>query len=88
MIEAAEQVLHAAGLPECRARHHRVGEGRGALLRIEVPEDDLARVLAARATLLPALSRIGYANVSLDLAGLRSGGFNELLTPVELRLGR
>lgn len=83
MVEAAEEVLHGLGLRECRARHHRVGNGRGHLVRIEVPEADLADVLARRADLLPALRRIGYAHVALDLAGLRSGGFNVLLDPGE-----
>jgi uncharacterized protein len=78
MIEAAEQVLKNLGFPTCRARHHRVGE-RGSMCRIEVPESDLARLLACRGDLLPALRRLGYINISLDLAGLASGGFNALL---------
>jgi uncharacterized protein len=78
MVEAAELVLKRLGFAECRARHHRVGE-RGSLCRIEVPEADLARLLACRAELLPALRGLGYLSVSLDLAGLASGGFNALL---------
>lgn len=81
MIEGAEAELKALGLRECRARHHQIGGGRGFLCRIEVPEDDLARVLAARNLLLPALRKLGYVNISLDLAGLVSGGFNRLLHP-------
>lgn len=83
MIEAAEAALRRLGLRECRARHHQVGGGRGHLCRIEVPDVDLARVLAARAELVPALRALGYANVALDLAGLASGGFNGLLSSAE-----
>lgn len=83
MIEAAEIELKQLGLHDCRARHHTVGNGRGTLCRIEVPERDLERVLAARTTLLPALRKLGYTNVTLDLAGLVSGGLNALLTPAE-----
>ena len=88
MIEAAEAYLHRLGLRECRARHHQVAGGRGHLCRIEVPDADLARVLAARAELLPALRALGYANVTLDLAGLASGGFNRLLSGAELAAAR
>ncbi len=83
MIEAAEQLLKEYGFAHCRARHHQVGGGRGRLLRIEVPEGDLGRVLGARAQLLPALRALGYQNVTLDLSGLTSGGFNTLLAPAE-----
>lgn len=83
MIEGAERELRALGLRECRARHHRIGGGRGHLCRIEVPDADLAAVLAMRAQLLPRLRALGYANVCLDLAGLQSGGFNRLLGPAE-----
>ncbi|HYE05291.1 MAG TPA: ATP-dependent sacrificial sulfur transferase LarE [Planctomycetota bacterium] len=88
MVEAAEACLRYLGLSHCRARHHRVGAkadggARGWLCRIEVPDADLERVLAARAELLPALRRIGYANVALDLAGLVSGGYNGLLSAGE-----
>lgn len=83
MIEAAEIALKGLGLRDCRARHHTVGNGRGTLCRIEVPDSDLERVLAARATLLPALRAIGYTSITLDLAGLVSGGLNALLSASE-----
>jgi uncharacterized protein len=84
MIEGAEAALHAHGFALCRARHHAIGRdaagaARGWLCRIEVPEAELAKVLAARGTLLPALRALGYASVTLDLAGFASGGFNALL---------
>jgi uncharacterized protein len=79
MVEAAEQLLKGLGFAQCRARHHQIGGGRGFLCRIEVPEGDLARLLAARAQLLPALRALGYLNITIDLNGLVSGGFNQLL---------
>lgn len=88
MIERAEELLRAHGLRECRARHHRVGAGRGALLRIEVPDADIAAVAAARAALLPPLRALGYAHVALDLAGFASGSLNRLLTPAEIAAAR
>lgn len=88
MIEAAERCLHDLGFRTCRARHHRVGrtrEGqpRGYLCRIEVPEQEMARVLAVRAPLLERLRAIGYGTVALDLAAFSSGSLNALLRPGE-----
>lgn len=88
MVESAEALLRSLGLRECRARHHRVGADatgrpRGWLCRIEVPDADLARVLAQRHAVVDGIRAIGYANVTLDLAGLASGGFNRLLAGAE-----
>lgn len=83
MVERAEAVLHEAGFPECRARHHRVGDDRGHLCRIEVPAAAIERLVAARAALLPQLQNIGYAQICCDLAGLQSGGFNQFLHAME-----
>jgi uncharacterized protein len=86
MIEDAERTLKELGFPECRARHHQVGGpahgGKQAYLcRIEVPDADLARLVALRREVVPALRALGYRSVTLDLAGLASGGFNSLLAP-------
>ena len=81
MVEEAEAALRFHGFAVCRARHHRIGDGRGFLCRIEVPDSEIARMVELRAMVLPALKRIGYANVTLDLAGFTSGGFNALLSP-------
>lgn len=81
MIEGAEAILKAAGLDECRARHHQIGGGRGFLCRIEVPEADLPRVLSVRKQIVAEIRKLGYLNVALDLDGLVSGGFNRLLKP-------
>lgn len=84
MIEQAEQVLKDRGFPVCRARHHRVGDERSTtqnfLCRIEVPKADLPRLVALTDSVLPAIRALGYANVTIDLAGFTSGGFNALLS--------
>ncbi len=81
MIEQAEAVLKTLGFPICRARHHQIGNDRGFLCRIEVPSADLPRLIALREEVVPALSALGYVNVTIDLAGFTSGGFNALLRP-------
>lgn len=85
MVEAAELLLHALAFPECRARHHRIGNGRGHLCRIEVPVHDLPRLVALRERLVSRLGTIGYTSVCVDLAGFASGGLNRLLTDTERR---
>ena len=71
-VEEAEAVLLALGLREVRVRHH------GDVARIEVPREDLARVLAAGG-LAERLRAIGFAHVALDLEGFRSGNLNRAL---------
>jgi uncharacterized protein len=88
MIEAAEVVLHGLGFPDSRARHHGVGRAadgspRGFLCRIEVPESELSRLLSCRERLIPMIRAIGYVSVTLDLAGLVSGGLNVLLSKAD-----
>jgi len=75
MVERAEAGLRALGFTELRVRHH------GEVARIEVPEIDLEAVIAKRQAVLAAVAGAGYRWVTLDLAGLRSGGFNQLLDP-------
>lgn len=81
MVEEAEAALRFHGFAVCRARHHRIGDGKGFLCRIEVPDSEIPRLVELRTTVLPALKRLGYANVTIDLAGFASGGFNTLLPP-------
>jgi PP-loop superfamily ATP-utilizing enzyme len=44
-----------------------------------VPELDLDAVVAKREAVIEAVVAAGYRWAALDLAGLRSGGFNQLL---------
>ncbi|MFZ6004197.1 MAG: ATP-dependent sacrificial sulfur transferase LarE [Actinomycetota bacterium] len=73
-VERAEAGLRALGFDELRVRHH------GEIARIEVPEIDLDAVLAKRASVISAVRAAGYRWVTLDLDGLRSGGFNQMLS--------
>ena len=72
-IAAAESYLRGLGIRELRVRHH------GAVARIEVPPQDIPRLAAedVRAELAIRFRAIGYAYVTLDLDGFRSGSLNE-----------
>jgi uncharacterized protein len=87
MIEAAEALLRSCGFSECRARHHRIGDGRGWLCRIEVPDAELTRALGRRTEIVQGIKALGYHLVTLDLVGLQSGGFNAMLSSDEIRAG-
>lgn len=73
-VERAERVLHGLGLPAVRVRHY------GDTARIEVPLEDLDRLLAHRAAIVDGVRAAGYAYVTVDLEGLRSGNLNQVLT--------
>lgn len=72
-IEAAESALRDLGFRQLRVRHH------GRLARIEVPVEDLPRVLAVREEIVHRLRETGYTFITLDLAGYRTGSLNEVL---------
>jgi len=72
-VELAEGVLKDLGLRQCRVRDHDL------VARIEVPCDDLYTVVEARDRIVEALKGVGYAYVTLDLQGFRSGSMNEIL---------
>ena len=69
-VEAAETGLRRLGFDELRVRHY------GELARLEVPLDQLERVLAQRDEVVEAVHAAGYRYVTLDLEGLRSGNLN------------
>lgn len=69
-IDAAEAGVRALGFSGFRVRHH------GDLARIELPVAQMPRALELRIELTAACKRAGYAFVSLDLAGFRSGSLN------------
>jgi uncharacterized protein len=69
-IESAERALRALGFRELRVRHH------GAVARIEVPADDIARAASLSEEISAAVRAAGFRFAALDLGGLRSGGAN------------
>ena len=74
-VEKAEQWLLDAGLglTQLRVRSH------GDLARIEVPSADIPRLAARAAEIAAAFKDLGFAYVTLDLLGYRTGSMNEVL---------
>jgi uncharacterized protein len=74
-VEAAEQFLRSLGLRLVRVRDH------GDTARIEVLVEDMKRMLEPDTRLLIAerLRLLGYAFVSLDLEGYKTGSMNRVL---------
>lgn len=72
-IEQAEEALKRLGLGQLRVRHH------DQVARLEVLPEDFGTILAHRESLVAELKKLGYAYVTLDLAGFRSGSMNEVL---------
>ncbi len=75
MVDKAEQLLLDMGFRQVRVRIH------NNLARIEVGPKEMDRMLQAsvRETLHAALKKIGFAYVTLDLLGYRTGSMNETL---------
>jgi len=72
-VDRAEAALRRLGFDDLRVRH------LDDTARIEVPIDRLAEVVERRADVVAALTGVGYAYVTLDLEGLRSGNLNRAL---------
>lgn len=74
-VEAAEEILHDIGLSQFRVRVH------GDIARIEVPVSEIVKLTVddTREKIVSALKGLGYAYVTLDLDGFRTGSMNEVL---------
>ena len=74
-IAKAEEFLRGLGIKQLRVRHH------GTVARIEVEAADFAMLLGdeTRKRITAHFRSIGYAYVTLDLEGFRSGSMNEVL---------
>ena len=72
-VDAAEQFLYDLGIRQFRVRHH------GELARIELEPTEMSRFLRtdARQQVSAHFKTLGYAHVTLDLQGYRSGSLNE-----------
>ena len=77
MIEEAEYVLRDLGFYEVRVRHHELSST--SLARIELGVEEIPKLLEGDLfqTVSAQLKKIGYAHVTLDLAGYRRGSLNE-----------
>src|SRR5262245_7591610 len=84
-VDAFEDGLRALGFRQLRVRFH------DAIARIELPADEIARIVEVRDAVVALGKRLGFTYVALDLAGFRSGSLNEVLPAealVKLRPGR
>ena len=75
MVDKAEQLLHDMGLGQYRVRIH------GNIARIEVLPEELSVIIEDknRQRICSELRAYGFAYVTLDLMGYRTGSMNEVL---------
>ncbi len=73
-VGRAERLLRSLGFRQVRVRHH------DTIARIEVSRADFARLIEDEINqqVVAGFKAIGYAYVTLDLQGYRSGSMNEL----------
>ena len=74
-LHMGEEALRQMGFSQCRLRYH------GPIVRIEVPEEEQSLLLSGegRKGLIERLSELGFAHITLDLKGFRSGSMDEQL---------
>ncbi|NLI74072.1 MAG: ATP-dependent sacrificial sulfur transferase LarE [Euryarchaeota archaeon] len=72
-VEKAESALKELGFEEVRVRHH------GTIARIEVPRNDMIRLINLYDKVVEKLNRTGFIYVTVDLQGIRSGSMSEAL---------
>lgn len=70
-VDRAEAALHRLGFRQVRVRHY------GETARIEFEEQDLARAIDARTSIIEVVKGSGYRYVTIDLEGFRSGNLNQ-----------
>jgi uncharacterized protein len=73
VIEEAETFLHSLGIGQLRVRHY------DKTARIEVEPGDMPLLLEEeiRHRIITHLRELGYINITLDLAGYRTGSMND-----------
>jgi uncharacterized protein len=74
-VEHGEDALRELGFRQVRVRHH------GAIARIEIAREELPRAMTMEmaAEFTRIFKALGFAYVTLDLEGFRSGSMNALL---------
>lgn len=80
MVEQGEDMLRTLGFRQFRVRHH------GQIVRIEIDRDELPRALNLPmfSKLTRAFKALGFAFVTLDMEGFRSGSMNSSAGPQPL----
>ena len=72
-VNEAEIFLAKLGFPQTRVRHH------GNVARIEVTPEQIPTMVEKREQIQMKLTSLGFAYVSIDLLGYRTGSMNEEL---------
>jgi uncharacterized protein len=87
-IGGLEAELRNLGLRQVRVRWHGLGAAADsrALVRVEVARDELTRAFDARDAIVEAARAFGFAYVTLDLQGYRTGSHNEVISGRNLRI--
>jgi pyridinium-3,5-biscarboxylic acid mononucleotide sulfurtransferase len=78
-IAQGEAYLRALNFPVARVRN------AGPLARIEVPGDEIMRLVGLRDEVVAYFKQIGFQYITVDLQGFRSGSLNEILPQGESR---
>ena len=73
MVDQAESILRAKGFSQFRVRHH------NDIARIEILPGEMNKLLEQRLDIYEQLHTLGYAHVTMDLRGYRTGSMNEVL---------
>jgi uncharacterized protein len=85
-IGGLEAELRRLGLRQVRVRWHGLGSSDRAMARVEVARDELPRAFDERDRIVDAGKRFGFAYVTLDLQGYRTGSHNEVIAGRTLRV--
>ncbi len=72
-IEQAEEYLLGIRVRDSRVRYH------GDIARIEVPHDEIDRIISGKEAIVEEFRRLGFTYITLDLQGYRSGSMDEIL---------
>lgn len=70
MVEKGEVYIKAFGIYNVRLRVH------GEIARIEVDEQDIDKILTHKEQIITYLKNLGYAYITIDLEGFRSGSMD------------
>lgn len=75
MVEHAEDYLRSLGFRQVRVRHHE------NIARIEVASNELSAMfdIERMASIVAKLKNLGFAYVTLDMLGYRTGSMNEVI---------
>ena len=81
VVERGEDAVRGLGFRQFRVRHH------GTIVRLEIAPEEMPRALtpAMAAEFARIFKALGYAYVTLDLEGFRSGSMNAVLPLASLQ---